>query len=208
MLATLRAHPLQLGESRVHGCCTHIQLECKHRALKNSTPQMPSPTTEGELPLISCPESFLRRKCSQMLMQGSPTQWRVVSRKNHCFFPIQPFHPEHQLCGNCRHITAPISQAAARSDPRVHKGNSRATEDPHVLWPVHNTFPSHPLWNPDFVWAWPKPKSWWLLNQFGEFPSFSKQKPGDLRMNVTQSPPLSGKIIKLQQSLSAGSPQT
>ena len=37
---------------------------------------------------------------------------------------------------------------------------------------------------------------------------FSKQKPGDMSMNFIKSPPLSAKVVKLLQTLWAGSPQT
>lgn len=89
MLATLRAHPLQLGESRVHGCCTHIQLKCKHRALKNSDPKTPSPTTETggadtyfPSKKLSEKEMFTNACAGQSHPVGS-----LVSRGNQCLFP-------------------------------------------------------------------------------------------------------------------------
>lgn len=139
MLATLRAHPLQLGESRVHGCCTHIQLKCKHRALKNSdpktpsAPKMPSPTTEtGGADTHFHPESFLRKKCSQMLVQGSPTQWGILSPEGISACSPKTFPPlaEWELLA----FYSSISQASAWSASMIQKANSWATKRTHIFW--------------------------------------------------------------------------
>lgn len=77
-----------------------------------------------------------------MLVQSSPTQ-RLVSRRNHCLFPIQPFRPEHPALRElpahyCSHFTSSskICLCNSQSQQLSHK------DYPHLLRPVsYITFP-------------------------------------------------------------------
>lgn len=145
MLATLRAHPLQLGESRVHGCCTHIQLECKHRALKTFAPQMPSPTTETR----GVATHFQSRQLSEkgMLTNACVGQTysvkSFVSRRNHCLSPIKPFPLEHlALWELLAHYSSHFT-----SSSKICLHNSKPVAEPQRGSPVTSTphhFPSTP----------------------------------------------------------------
>lgn len=145
MLATLRAHPLQPGESRVHGCCTHIQLECKHRALKNSAPQMPSPTTETRGAATHFPSRKLSEKemCTNACAGPSHSVKSLVSRRNDYLFPIQPFPPEHlALWELLAHYSSHFTSSSKICLHNSQSQQLRHKEDPHLLWPVKCiTFP-------------------------------------------------------------------
>lgn len=169
LLATLRAHPLQPGESWVHGCCTHIQLECKHRALKNCSINAISYHWKQR----SCPSFPIQKvlwdgnahKC--LCRAVPPTEESCLWKES--LLPIQPFLTEHSALWEIPTYYRPHFASSSK----ISLCNSQSQQLSHMN---HIIFELHCSFTPYEILILSKPKRQWLLNQLEEFPSFSKWK--------------------------------
>lgn len=146
-------------------------------------------------------KAFWERNSHKCLCRAVPP--RVLSPEGiAALFPIQPFPPEHlALCELPAHYSCHFTTSS-----KICLTNNWAIKKVHIFCSQWTTAPSlYPLWNPDLVWAWPNPNS--VSTESSWRIPFSKLKPGDVSMSFIKSPPPSAKVVKLLQTLSAGSPQ-
>lgn len=187
----LHPHPAKVQTQGVEKLIQKRHLLHKHHLL---------PQKLGELALNSHPESFLRKKCLQMLVQGSPTQSGVLFLEGISACSPKTFPPlgVWELLA----FYGSTSQASAWSVSIIHKANSWATKRIHI-------FSISELDHLPFT-----PCGIQILSKLGhtqraddcsinlENSFFSKQKPRDVSINFINSPPLSVKVVKLLQIVS------